>query len=631
MKKFPRFAAIAFVLLSVTFAYAGNKKKPVVNATQISRPGQYKGYTSPQYDGFEYNSLYIPMRDSVKLAVDVYLPKKLKEGEKIPTIVYLTRYVRSVQAKFPYNLFVDPVFTVVRKSEVEFFTSYGYACVVVDVRGTGASEGNRRMEFSPEEVADGKDVVDWIIAQPWSSGNVGTTGVSYLGTTAELLLVNQHPAVKACIPRSNIYDLYNYIMFPGGVCQGPFVEVWGYTTKNLDNNNFAAFGGKAKLAKGIHPVDKDRGRKMLQQCVENHKNNFDVFTGLQTVQNRDDIQPNANGTADEFSIYNYKNKIGNSGTAIYRIGGWYDGALAKSCVEGYMNTDNTVKVLVGPWDHGPQNNVSPFAETKDVNLNVKLEMLRFFDHYLKGIENGINTEPAITYYTIGEEAWKTANTWPARNTQNLKLYLSADNKLALTAETAKSGNVNYTIDYTATTGNTSRWNSVTTLYMHGPTNYSNRAEEDKKLMTFTAAPLNEPAELTGHPVVKLQLAADASDATVFCYLEDVAPDGTVTYVTEGMLRPMHRKVSDDVLYKTPYPDHTFTKADVLPVVAGQTMELEFDLLPISYQFKKGHSIRVSIAGADKGHFNLPQPQPQNFTLQCSAQQASFIQLPVVVK
>ena len=632
MKKFSRFAAIALVLLSlVATAFAGNKKDPVVNATQISRPGQYKGYTTPQYDGFEYKSCYVPMRDSVKLAVDVYLPKKLKDGEKIPAIVYLTRYVRSVQAKFPFNLVVDPVFTVVHKSEVELFTSHGYACIVVDVRGTGASEGNRRMEFSPEEVEDGKDIVNWITAQPWSAGVVGTTGVSYLGTTAELLLVNQHPAVKACIPRSNIYDLYNYIMFPGGVCQGPFVEVWGYTTKNLDNNNFAAFGGRAKLAKGIHPVHKDKGGKMLEQCVENHKNNFDVFSGLQTVRYRDDVQAFANAAADEFSIYNYTRKIENSGTAIYRIGGWYDGALAKSCVEGYMNTSNTVKVLVGPWDHGPHGNVSPYAETKEVGFNIELEMLRFFDHYLKGIENGINTEPAISYYTVGEETWKTANTWPARNTRDVKLYLSADNKLAGLADAIKEGELNYKIDYTATTGNTSRWNSVTTLYMNGPTNYSNRAEEDKKLLTFTAAPLTEAAELTGHPVVKLQLAADATDATVFCYLEDVAPDGTVTYVTEGMLRPMHRKVKDDALYKTPYPDHTFEKADLLPVVPGQTMELEFDLLPISYQFKKGHSVRVSIAGADKGHFNLPQPQPENFTVKCNAQLASYIQLPVVIK
>lgn len=629
MKNAARLALLLLLSFTQLSTYADGHKKAVINSTKVSRPGEYTGYSTADYKGFKYSSYYVKMRDSVQLAVDVYLPKKLEKGKKVPAILYLTRYVRAVQAKWPLNLIKDPILTTVSEKEVELFTSYGYACVVVDVRGTGASQGNRRMEFSPEEVQDGKDIVDWITAQPWCSGNVGTTGVSYLGTTAEMLLVNQHPAVKACIPRSNIFDLYNYIMFPGGVCQGPFIDIWGYTTRCLDNNTFTAFGKRAKLVKGIHPVHKDKGSKLLKECVANHKNNFDVFKGLQDVKYRDDVQPLSQASADEFSIHSNRSKIENSGTAIYRIGGWYDGALAKSCVEGYMNTTNTVKVLVGPWDHGPQSNVSPYAHTKAVNLNVRLEMLRFFDHYLKGIENGINTEPALTYYTVGAEDWNTANTWPVRSITETKFYLSSDNSISTSTAQAKNGKLNYKIDYTATTGGTSRWNSVTGLYMHGPTNYSNRVEEDKKLLVFNAAPLSEPTEITGHPVVKLNLAADATDATVFCYLEDVAPDGTVTYVTEGLFRPMHRKVKDDATYKTPYPDHTYNKSDVLPVLKNEMMELEFDMLPISYLFKKGHSVRVSIAGADAGHFNLPDPKPENFTVQCGAN--TYVSLPVVVK
>jgi putative CocE/NonD family hydrolase len=341
------------------------------------------------------------------------------------------------------------------------------------------------------------------------------------------------------------------------------------------------------------------------------------------------VQPHIQLSSDVFSIHTNREKIANSGTAIYRIGGWYDGALAKSCVEGYMNSTNTVKVLVGPWDHGPQSNVSPYAHTKQVNLNVRLEMLRFFDHYLKGIDNGINTEPAITYYTVGAEDWNTANTWPVKSTENKQFFFSNDNTLSASSALAKSGNLNYKIDYTATTGGTSRWNSVTGMYMHGPTNYSNRAEENKKLLCFTSAPIPQAAEVTGHPVVKVNLAADATHASVFAYLEDVAPDGTVTYVTEGLFNAEHRQIKDDAVYKTPYPDHTYNKADALPVVKNEMMELEFDMLPISYQFKKGHSIRVSIAGADAGHFTLPEPKPENFTVQCGA--LSYVSLPVVVK
>lgn len=285
-----RFACVLLLMVVSAFAAtAGNHEKNLKAPLQkISRPGFYQGYTEAVYKGFNYNSLYLPMRDSVLLAADVFLPRGLKEGEKVPTILYLTRYVRSVQAKFPFSIFKDPILTQVSEQEIDFFTSYGYACVIVDVRGSGASLGERRMEFSPEEVADGKEIVDWIIAQPWSSGNVGSTGVSYLGTTAEMLLANRHPAVKACIPRSNIFDLYADILFPGGVCLGPFVDKWGYTTKSLDNNNYKPFTNKAGLLNGVHPVKGDKNKVHLKKALALHKENFDVFEGLKLITFRDD-------------------------------------------------------------------------------------------------------------------------------------------------------------------------------------------------------------------------------------------------------------------------------------------------------------------------------------------------------
>ncbi|CAK9254263.1 unnamed protein product [Sphagnum jensenii] len=271
---------------------------------------------------------------------------------------------------------MDPIFGSNDGHEIEYFTAHGYACVIVDVRGTGASLGDRKMEFSPEEVADGNEIVNWIAAQKWSDGNIGTTGVSYLGTTAEMLLRAQHMA-----------------------------------------------------------------------------------------------------------------QIATSGTAIYRIGGWYDGALTRGLLDASLNTPNTVKVLVGPWDHGPADNVSPFALSKKVNFNIHAEMLRFFDYYLKGIDNGIENEPKYTYFTVRDRSLQARHS-----------------------------------------------------------NYADRREEDKKLLSFTSEAINEPMQITGHPVLRLNLSADADDATVFCYLEDVGPDSSVTYITEGMIRPIDRKVT--AMYNT---------------------------------------------------------------------------------
>ncbi len=632
MKRFFVFrisTAIALITMcSVAFA-SGKKDKTPAPVTPVSSVGVYQGYTSAQYKGFTYYSYYVPMRDSVLLAVDVFLPKKLEAGKKIPAIVYLDRYVRSVQAKWPFNLIKDPVLTEVSESEVNFFTSYGYAIVVVDVRGTGASQGKRRMEFSTEEVADGKDIVDWIITQPWSDKNVGTTGVSYLGTTAEMLLANQHPSVKACIPRSAIFDLYNDLAFPGGVCHGPFINIWGYTTRALDDNKFAPFGKRAKLlARGVHPVKSDKGRVIYNQVIAEHKKNFNVSKGVDAINFRDDMDTVVRASLNDFSVHTRLSQIEGSRTPIYRIDGWYDAALAKGAIDASLNTNNTKKVLIGPWDHGPRNNVSPFATSKKVNFNMYVEMLRFFDRYLKNIKNGIDTEPLYTYFSIGDETWKNSAVWPPKDEHMVKMYFSANKDAVSSLSKIQGGSLNYTVDYTASSGPTTRWNSLTDLYMHGPSNYPDRRVEDEKLLSFTSEKVSGNTLIAGNPVVHLNFSADANDATVFCYIEDIAPDSSVTYVTEGSFRPIHRKLSDEA-YKTPYPNHTYKKEDAEPLKSGENVPLTFDLLPISYQIKKDHRIRVSIAGSDVGHFNLPKEKPAHFQISTNAENASFIELPVV--
>jgi len=131
------------------------------------------------------------MRDGVRLAIDVYLPSDLAAGTRLPTILEQTRYRRSLEPRPELRDSLDQP-----SGKITAFVSRGYAYVIVDVRGSGASFGSRPVELGPTEVRDGRDVVDWIIRQPWSTGSVGATGVSYVGSTAELLLVNRHPAVR---------------------------------------------------------------------------------------------------------------------------------------------------------------------------------------------------------------------------------------------------------------------------------------------------------------------------------------------------------------------------------------------------------------------------------------------------
>lgn len=624
------FVFILLILLSgATTALKAweNRGKEREEDEKVSKHGVYKGYNEANYKGIEYHSTYLTMRDSVQIAMDYILPKGLEEGKKIPTILYQTRYVRSVEVGFPFSLFKDPAFGQIPEDEIRFFTSHGYAVVIVDVRGSGASMGRRWMEFNLDEVRDGREVVDWIVQQPWSNDKVGSTGVSYVGTTAELLLVNQHPAVQASVPRSNIFDLYDHMTFPGGVRQGPFVKAWEKTTRALDNNNFNIFGAKEKLfVRGIQPVNNQRD--MLKEAIANHENNFNVFKEMFKVEFRNDLHPVLELPIDTFSIHNYIDSIEASNAAIYRISGWYDGALSNSSILGYLSVDNPGKLLIGPWDHGPQTKFSPYSNEQDVTFSIKTEMLRFFDYYLKGIDNGIMDEKPVQYYTIGDEKWRYESHWPPPQRQQKEFFFSTDQDLVTNRANRHEGAITYDIDYSATTTNTSRWNSQTKLYKNGPTHYDDRSHQMDKLLSFTTDTFTTRTEITGHPVVDLYLSADATDATIFVYIEDVAPDGTIHYVTEGQFRALHRKVSQQQpIYEQFGPYHTFRKEHARPLAPGKITNIGFDLLPISYTFPKGHRMRISIAGSDTAHFDLYQHRPSQFEVHCTEKHPSSVRVP----
>ncbi|MFX1452688.1 MAG: CocE/NonD family hydrolase, partial [Promethearchaeota archaeon] len=186
------------------------------NNNSKNNPFKILGKTSGKvsYDDYSITSTYITMRDGVKIAATICIPKGLQSGEKVPTIMSQTRYMRAHTLNIPFRWIFNEVVYGLPKTEV--LTSYGYAVIYIDVRGTGASFGTRPYPFSEAEIKDGADVVDWIIAQPWSNGQVVSNGISYSGSTAELLAVNNHPSVKAVMPGHAFFDPYLDVLFPGG-------------------------------------------------------------------------------------------------------------------------------------------------------------------------------------------------------------------------------------------------------------------------------------------------------------------------------------------------------------------------------------------------------------------------------
>jgi putative CocE/NonD family hydrolase len=581
---------------------------------------------------FTYSSFYYTTKsDSTKLAVDLFLPAKIKPGEKIPTIFYLTRYIRTIRLRKFFRMFGDPYFGQVKKKEVEFFTKNGYAVVIMDARGSGASFGNRMMDFTSQEMDDGSEVIDWVAAQPWSNTNVGTTGISYLGTTCELVLMTKNPHIKAAIPRSNIYDLYHDIAFPGGIRQGPFVRVWGTTTRGLDFNDFSFVKGLPGLVDGVNPVMGDTDKVLLKQAVTKHHENYDVFNEILKIEYRDELHPILQKPIDSFSIHTNIKPIIESGVPIFRIGGWYDGALANSLFKGLWNNPNTANILVGPWDHGPHDNASPYSKTHKVKYDIYGTMLHFFDWHLKPNmfhDEVYNRKPSIQYFTVGEEKWHTTATWPPENVKEQVWFFNADTLISVQQPAALSI-MNVKLRYDIGTGGGSRYNSQTTLYRYKKhTGYPDRKKQTEALFHFDTKPLEDTIVISGHIQATLSCSFPAEDATVFIYVDEITKRGKVNYITEGMFRAIHRNTGDCEGYICSGQFHSFQQVDKQALIPGEKVILNFALLPISYRVNKGSRIRISITGIDPDHFDVPQIKPETMKLMIGE---SYLTIPIEQK
>jgi putative CocE/NonD family hydrolase len=194
--------------------------------------------------------------------------------------------------------------------------------------------------------------------------------------------------------------------------------------------------------------------------------------------------------------------------------------------------------------------------------------------------------------------------------------------------TAAEATDTYTVDFTASSGPTTRWH---TQLGGGDVIYADRAREDRKLLTYTGAPLASDVEITGSPVLSLALASTTSDRAIHAYLEDVSPEGKVTYLDEGLFRVIHRKEVDPATlpYQPLGPAHSFLRADAEPLRPGEVATIRSALLPTSIVLRHGHRIRLALAGADAGLFQrYPAEGSPVWTLHRDRTHPSFLELPM---
>lgn len=572
-------------------------------------------------------ALHVPMRDGVRIALDVWLPEGLQAGQRIGTVMRSTRYWRA-RGYTDRAIERDSNFAA-----AELFNGAGYAHVTVDARGTGASFGISQQPWAEDEVADYGEVVDWIAAQSWSNGRVATIGISYDANTAECTAISNPAGLKAVVPRFSDYDFYQHVIFPGGIAHRWLIKAWSDYVRMLDDNDVCGAAGVSGTAcdelrareTGVKPVDVDPDGRLLAAAVDEHAPNPSVEEALSQIVFHDD-RYNGGPTMTESVLPAFKEQIERSGVAYQAWASWLDAGTQAGVLSRFNTFNNPQQVIIGAWNHGARSDADPFvyrehAPEADFSGQFKT-ILDFLQPYL---HDGAIAAPVreVAYYTLGSGEWRTTTSWPPAGSDSMRLHFGSQNCLVQDAQV--DGIDEYAIDFSATSGTTNRWH---TQLGGSPVLYPNRTEQASKLLIYRSEALEHDLLVTGHPVVQLTLSSTHSDGAFHVYLESVSPDGDVTYITEGLLRGLHRAVrpAEDSPAAVYGPYHSYARADAAPIVPGVPFVLAIELFPTSVQFARGSRIQVGIAGADADTFErIPQEGQPVIQVRRSG---SWIDLPI---
>lgn len=573
-------------------------------------------------------SVYLAMRDGVRLAVDIHLPEGERPAAGFPAVLIFTPYYRRFRlaGDAPAGIEPSPNSAAYR----QMFVPRGYALVVVDVRGTGASFGCRDSFRSPAERADYAEVIDWAVRQDWCDGRLAATGISYLGAACDFAAASGHPALKAIAPISAVWDTYADHFYPGGILLTDLADGYGRVLAALDHDRREELRKLYYFAEpsfhGPAPVDDDPDGALLAEAIAGHAANVHMPDFLREFQFRDSaLAHDPDFTSDSFSPHAVSPGFRDD-LAVLAISGWRDGAYTNGAISRFLSISSKTKaLLLGPWDHGARANASPFRREVVPEFPVLGAILRFFDEHVLGLDTGLALEAPVHYHAMRAEVWKSAAQWPPTEGTRT-LYPDASGALA--ESVPEAGTVQHRADYRCGTGLDTRYGRLQIRNVQDY--YPDWDTRPGNYLRFASAPLEAALTVSGHPVLELDFAADQADACIFAYLEDIAPDGGAHYVTEGQLRALHRGLSaPSPTYRTSWPYRAFTRAEARPLVPGEPVRIELALLPVSWEFPAGHRIGLSLAGADRDNFALwPYGRPGNWTIRVGGSYRSSLTLPV---
>ncbi|WP_165231041.1 CocE/NonD family hydrolase [Aquisphaera insulae] len=589
--------AFAFSAAVLAFAASGALAQAPPSPAVADRAAEYQVVVE--------RNVMIPARDGTRLAADVYRPAR--DGGPAP-------------GRFPALLTRTPYDKGGAGGEGNFYAQRGYAVIANDTRGRYASEGTwNGLANDPE---DGHDVVEWIAAQPWSDGKVGTFGTSYPGGTQHALAETTPPHLTTMVPVDALSNCGVAGMRHGGAFELRFVN-WIFQT--------GAPNSKAALA------DPALRRALVEsgQRIRQHADVLPVRPGttpLRLVPEYEGwvVRALRSGPEDPFwhakgmSVVDHVKDYAD--VPVLHFTGWYDSwtrQVAMNFEALSRAKAGPHRLIIGPWTHGGQgSNVAGEVEfSREAAVDLNRIRLRWYDRWLRGIRNGVDEDPRVLIYVMGSGddrrstegrlrhggSWRAEREWPLARTSPTPYYLRADGSLDARPPAEAPSRTSYTFDprhpVPTIGGNIS---SNQGLMAAG--GYDQRARPDnhaatdqlplserRDVLVFRSAPLAEDTEVTGTVEVRLWISSNAPDTDFTAKLIDEIPPnadyplGFDLNLGDSILRARYREGLD---HQAP------------PLKPGAVVPLAIRLYPTSNVFKKGHRIRVDISSSNYPRFDV---------------------------
>ncbi len=507
----------------------------------------------------EHADMGITMSDGCRISARVWMPIDAAT-QPMPVILEHLPY-RKRDGTITRDQFTHP-----------WFAGHGYVCIRTDIRGNGESEGLMKDEYSPQELADAKEIIEWAASQTWCNGNVGMIGISWGGFNGLQLASMQPDALKAVVTVCSTVDRYaDDIHYKGGCLLG---ENFGWASNML---SYSSRPPDPAL------VGDNKWLEMWQHRLEHLE--FDLSAWLRH-QHRDDYWKHGSVCEDYSSIK----------AAVLTVGGWHDGYrnTISNLVE---NLKSPVKGIVGPWIHKYPHYAAPQPA-----IGFLQECKRWWDKYLKGLDTGVENEPDYRVYLMDSiepkrwlnerpGRWIAQSEWPSPDINPVNFYISENNTLSSSA-----GVTNVTICSPQDCGASAGEYFPFAFNDELP---DEQSHDDQRSACFTSDPLTSGFDIVGAPTMSLSLIPDSTNALIAVRLLDVLPDGQSALITYGVLNLTH-------IHSHEYPN---------ALLPGHKIDFEITLDQIAYQIPAGHKLRIALSNA---YWPTLWPSPTQSTLKLTA-------------